>query len=242
MTGPVSQLTSPSLSKALDGSASDYFGAMAQSYDSLIRRSVPRYEEMMDRLVEYLPPDPTRILELGCGTGNLSVRLAARFPRAALSFVDASSEMIAVARSRIEGIQPAGVDFVTARFEDLDFPAGSFDLVVSSISLHHVVDKGLLYERLRGFLRTGGRCCFADQLRGEPEANHEVNWRIWLEFCARPGNCSPDEIESLLQHSAAHDHYTPLSDHLRLLSRAAFTELDCVWRNSMWGIVTATAA
>jgi tRNA (cmo5U34)-methyltransferase len=232
---------SPSLSNALDGSASDYFGAMTESYDSLIRRSVPRYEEMMDRLVEYSPPSPERILELGCGTGNLTVRLAARFPGAALSSVDASSEMIAVARSRLEAMQATKVDFINARFEDLDFPAGSFDLIVSSISLHHVVDKKLLYDRIRGFLRPNGRFCFADQIRGEPDSNHQVNWRIWLEFCARPGNCAPEEIESLLQHSAAHDHYTPLSDHFRLLSRAGFGKLDCVWRNSMWGIVTATA-
>jgi ubiquinone/menaquinone biosynthesis C-methylase UbiE len=200
---------------------------------------------MMDRLVEYLPPGPTRVLELGCGTGNLSVRLAAKLKGATLTLVDGSAEMIAVARSRLEQESPSRtrtIQFVTARFEDLDLQPRSFDLIVSSISLHHVVDKGLLYERLHKFLRRGGRFCFADQMRGEPESNHDVNWRIWLEFCALPGHCSAEEIESLLQHSSAHDHYTPLSEHFRLLARAGFGELDCVWRNSMWGIVTATAA
>ena len=230
---------------SLEGSASDYFGSMAQSYDSLIGRSVPRYDEMMDRLVDYLPPNSASVLELGCGTGNLSVRLAAKLPSAALTLVDGSAEMIAVARSRLEqasSLRTRAVQFVTARFEDLDLQPGSFDLVVSSISLHHVVDKGLLYERLHKFLRPGGRFCFADQIRGEPESNHEVNWRIWLEFCALPGHCSAQEIESLLQHSSAHDHYTPLSEHFRILARAGFGELDCAWRNSMWSIVTATAA
>jgi tRNA (cmo5U34)-methyltransferase len=245
MNGPATGMKPAAAGHAsLEGSASDYFGSMAQSYDSLIGRSVPRYDEMMDRLVDYLPPNPSRVLELGCGTGNLSVRLAAKFPGAALNLVDASAEMISVARARLDGTTasgPGGMDFITARFEDLYLQPGSFDLVVSSISLHHVVNKGLLYERLHECLRVGGRFCFADQIRGEPESNHEVNWRIWLEFCALPGHCSAEEIESLLRHSAVHDHYTPLSDHFRLLSRAGFSELDCVWRNSMWGIVTATA-
>ncbi len=230
---------------SVDGSASDYFGGMVGSYDSLIRRSVPRYDEMADRLIDYLPRDRVRVLELGCGTGNLSLRIAAKLPHTSLCLVDASSEMIALTRSRLQQARPSGFardEFITARFEDLDLPASSFDLVVSSISLHHVEDKGRLYERVRALLRTGGRFCFADQIRGEPESNHELNWQAWLAFCSEPGHCSPDEVQSLLDHAAAHDHYTTLSDHVALLSRAGFSEIDCVWRNLMWGIVTASAA
>ena len=39
----------------LPTSASGYFGSMAESYDSLIHRAVPRYDEMIARLLEYLP-------------------------------------------------------------------------------------------------------------------------------------------------------------------------------------------
>jgi tRNA (cmo5U34)-methyltransferase len=226
-------------------SATGYFGSMVESYDSLIHRAVPRYDEMIARLVDYLPTSSQRVLELGCGTGNLSLRLAESFPRAELTLVDGSEEMIAVVRSRVEevgSLSPNRIAYVESRFEDLDFPAQSFDLVVSSISLHHVEDKAGLYARLRSFLRTGGRFCFADQIRGEPESNHQLNWERWLEFCREPGNCTANEIDSLLQHAAAHDHYTTLADHSVLLANAGFTQVDCVWRNLMWGIVAATAA
>ena len=225
--------------------ASSYFGSMAESYDSLIHRAVPRYDEMIARLLEYLPRDARRVLELGSGTGNLSLRLAESLPDSALTLVDGSEEMIALVRSRLEQTSSRSSDRVqsiAARFEELDFPADSFDLVVSSISLHHVEDKARLYARIRALLSKRGRFCFADQIRGEPESNHRLNWERWLDFCREPGNCAPDEIESLLQHAAAHDHYTTLTDHFALLSRAGFTELDCVWRNWMWGIVTATAS
>jgi tRNA (cmo5U34)-methyltransferase len=226
-------------------SATGYFGSMVESYDSLIHRAVPRYDEMIARLDDYLPTTSQRVLELGCGTGNLSLRLAESFPRAELTLVDGSEEMIAVVRSRVEevgSLSPNRIAYVESRFEDLDFPAQSFDLVVSSISLHHVEDKAGLYVRVRSFLRTGGRFCFADQIRGEPESNHQLNWERWLEFCREPGNCTANEIDSLLQHAAAHDHYTTLADHSVLLANAGFTQVDCVWRNLMWGIVAATAA
>jgi tRNA (cmo5U34)-methyltransferase len=226
----------------LPASATGYFGSMAESYDSLIRRAVPRYDEMTSRLLDYLPRDPRKVLELGCGTGNLSLLLAQKYPAAFLTLVDGSPEMVALTRSRLgdAGLPPINEpEFVAARFEDLALPDASFDLVVSSISLHHVVDKGSLYRRIRSHLRSGGRFCFADQIRGEPESNHRLNWDRWLEFCREPGHCTQEEIESLLEHAAAHDHYVPLSEHVTLLSSAGFVDVDCVWRNLMWGIVTA---
>jgi tRNA (cmo5U34)-methyltransferase len=229
----------------LPPSAWGYFASMIESYDSLIRRAVPGYEEMVARLLEYLPPDARSLVELGCGTGNLSLELLAKFPRAALTFVDASPEMIALTRSRIDqAITPTTppVGFLVQRFEELELPEGPVDVVVSSISLHHVQDKARLYLRVASFLKRGGRFCFADQMRGEPESNHRLNWDRWLDFCRERGHCSPEEIESLVEHAAAHDHYTTVTDHIALLSKAGFSEIDCVWRNGMWGIVTATAS
>lgn len=224
--------------------ASEYFGAMVESYDSLIRRAVPRYAEMTARLVEYLPLAAPHVLELGCGTGNLSLALAARYPSSRFTFVDASPEMVDLTRRRIEPDFPGVAErsaFVIARFEELGPEPGSQDLITSSISLHHVREKGELYRRLHAALRPGGRFCFADQMAGASEENHRLSWERWLAFCREPGNCSEEEIQSLLTHAEAHDHYTPVPEHLALLQQAGFTSVDCVWRNWMWGIITATA-
>jgi tRNA (cmo5U34)-methyltransferase len=224
--------------------ASTYFGSMAEGYDSLIRRCVPRYEEMTERLAEYLPPDAGRVLELGCGTGNLSLRLAARYPGAAITVVDASPEMVELTRGRIAEAHPevaARGRFVVSRFEDLEIAPESMDLVTSAISLHHVVDKGALFGAVRRMLAPGGTLRFADQMWGATEANAALNWQRWLDFCRLPGNCTEEEIESLVAHARDHDHYEPVAAHLRMLEDAGFTSVDCVWRNWMWGIVTAEA-
>jgi tRNA (cmo5U34)-methyltransferase len=221
---------------------SRYFGEMVQSYDSLISRAVPRYREMTESLLDYLPASPESILELGCGTDNLSLRLVQKFPAATLTVVDAAPEMIEVTRARLIELNPGvaqKTEFMLSRFEDLQIEENSFDLIASCISLHHVRDKQPLYFEIYRLLKSGGTFRFADQIRGGSGWNHEKNWQRWLEFCRRPGNCTEEEIQSLLDHAAAHDFYTPLAEHFRFLSTAGFISIDCVWRNLIWGIVTA---
>ncbi|HEU0012630.1 MAG TPA: methyltransferase [Longimicrobium sp.] len=222
--------------------AADYFGSMAESYDSLVRRAIPRYDEMITRLVEYLPSRAERILELGCGTGNLTLGLCRRYPGAELVFVDASPEMVAFTRRRLSG-QDGGfaeraVPWV-ARFEELDHRAGRFDLVVSSISMHHVREKQGLYRAVFALLEPGGTFRWSDQLAGATDEIHQRTWEGWLAFCRQPGNCTEQEIASLLEHARAHDHYEPLEEHFRMLGAAGFAPVDCTWRNSMWAVVTA---
>jgi len=224
--------------------ASGYFGSMAEDYDSLIRRAVPRYEEMVERLVDYLPSEPGDVLELGCGTGALTLELATAFPACRLTVVDASVEMVELTRARLSEHAPPVAEratFLTSFFEDLSVPVASMDLVTSGISLHHVVDKSSLYRRIHGWLRPGGTFRFSDQMYGGTEANHQTNWTRWLEFCREPGNCSEEELEGLVAHAREHDHYVPVREHLLLLEAAGFEHVDCVWRNNMWGIVTGEA-
>lgn len=223
--------------------AGEWFAGMVSEYDSLIRRAVPRYEEMTGELVACLPSSATRVLELGCGTGNFSLALAARYPSAALTTVDAALEMTDVTRDRITRAHPhvaSRARFITARFEELSFDDARYDLITSCISLHHVSDKEALFSVLRQALTPGGRLCFADQMRADPEEMNRRNWNAWLAFCQQPGNCTEEEVERLVEHAAAHDHYETVAQHLGMLERAGFTELDCLWRSGMWAIVTAT--
>jgi len=223
----------------MDSSASDYFGSLTDEYDSLIRRAVPRYDEMISRLVAYLPPEAESVLELGCGTGNLSVALAAAIRTARFTLVDGSEEMLETTRRRLPADRIAAC--LPSRFEDLDLKPGVFDLITSCISLHHVADKARLFRVLYRGLRSGGFLIFGDQMAGQTEANDRTNQEQMIEFWREPGHCTGDEIQSLFEHADAHDYHTPVLEQMRLIEDAGFRDVDCVWRNWMWGIITAKA-
>lgn len=224
--------------------ASDYFGRMVESYDDLIGRSVPCYGEMNDRLIEYLPAVPAAILELGCGTGNLSLRLAARFPDAHITLVDAAPEMIDITRQRLASKYPRATrfEYITATFESLDPAPTRFDLVTSCMSLHHVADKGPVYGRLRRALKPGGTFRIADHLAGATPWNDQRQWDRWIDQCHKPGHCTDAELNSFLAHRDAHDHNSTLAEQFTLLTAAGFAGVDCVWRDGIWAVLTADVA
>jgi ubiquinone/menaquinone biosynthesis C-methylase UbiE len=100
---------------------------------------------------------PTRILDIGCGTGRLLRRLQARWPLAVLFGVDLAEGMVAQARRQL----PAAT-IHQAPAEHLPLSDGSVDLVTSTVSFHHWSDQaGGVAEALR-VLRPGGLFILAD--------------------------------------------------------------------------------
>ena len=73
-------------------STEEFYDELASSYNDIIYRCAPRYEEMQMTMVDYVPRDlqPLRILDLGCGTGNLTRRVLETFQEAEVVALDLS--------------------------------------------------------------------------------------------------------------------------------------------------------
>jgi SAM-dependent methyltransferase len=101
-----------------------------------------------------------RVLDLGCGAGELTLWLAAR--GALVTALDLSPGMVAIARERTERFRPAAdAHFVVAAVEHSGLDAESFDLVIGKWILHHAEVAGAAME-IRRLLRSGGRGLFAE--------------------------------------------------------------------------------
>lgn len=100
------------------------------------------------------------VLDYGCGTGLLT--LALRPHVRSVTGVDTSAGMLAVLDRKV---RDGGLTGVTTRRLEADSGyafAGDYDLIVSSMTLHHVADVDALLGRLHGHLRPGGYVALAD--------------------------------------------------------------------------------
>ena len=102
-------------------------------------------------LVAAIPGAPTgRMCDLGCGPGNSTEVLAARFPDAAIEGVDSSPEMVAAARLRLPGVRFTAADILA-----WDDP-GPFGVLLANAVLQWLPDHATLLPRLAGRLAPGG--------------------------------------------------------------------------------------
>jgi len=137
-------------------------------------------------LLALLPAiDGRRVLDLGCGAGQLAHYLATS-AAAEVVGVDVSERMLALARA---GWAHPRVTYQRSAIEAVAFPPARFDLVVSSLVLHYVDDYAGLIRRCAGWLAPGGilvysteHPIFTARLPGEgwvlDEAGRRTRWGL----------------------------------------------------------------
>jgi len=121
--------------------------------------SFRRDKAVRKKLIELAAPAPgEKVLDVGCGTGTLAIAIKPEVGTGEVHGIDASPEMIQVAKEK-SAKDGSDIDFRVALIEVIPFPDASFDLVTSSLMLHHLPDdlkmKGFL--EIRRVLKPGGR-------------------------------------------------------------------------------------
>ena len=169
----------------------------AATYDLLISLvTIGReraFRETMLRLAHLEPGES--VLDVGCGTGSLAIAAKRQVgPRGTVCGLDASVKMVTRAEKKA---RKAGVDvvFKNAFAQSLPYRDAQFDVVLTTIMLHHLTKKGRgeLVGEIRRVLKPGGRVLAIDFGRTARERKSFLD-----HFHHRHGQVEFDEIISLL--------------------------------------------
>lgn len=134
----------------------------AGMYDALVASALEGfYARVAEETVSAFPQG--RVLEVGSGPGHLAVRLARDAPDLEIIGVDISEAMVGRASRRArEASLSGGVRFVAGDVGALPFAEGEFDLVVSTLSLHHWPDPPRGLAEIYRVLEPGGEARIYD--------------------------------------------------------------------------------
>lgn len=148
----------------------------ASSYDTLVKvltfnRDRPFREKTI--ALATIQQGQT-VLDVGCGTGELTLRAKASAGQAGKVYgIDPAQEMITVAQRKVAR-KNIDVKFQVGVIEALDFPDQTFDVVLSSLMMHHLPDD-LKRDGLREIyrvLKPGGHMLIVDMKRREQSLHH----------------------------------------------------------------------
>lgn len=136
----------------------DMFSAIAPRYDFLNRLLSLGIDQGWRRTLARMAilQEPDAILDVACGTGDISLALRQKAPRARIVGLDFSQAMLDLAKVKIERAQ-AEIELVAASAEELPFPDADFDLLTIAFGIRNVVDKKKALTEFYRVLRPKGR-------------------------------------------------------------------------------------
>jgi SAM-dependent methyltransferase len=155
-----------------------FFAAEAGRWDAIRR-------DLFGEAIEVLPLlamlDPTMVVgDLGCGSGQVSARLAPFVGR--VIGVDASGEMIEAASGRVSDL--GNVSIRQGQLEELPIETEELDLGLLILVLHYVEDPPRVLAEARRVLRPGGRLLIVDMVPHDRSEYLETMGHVWQGFAA----------------------------------------------------------
>lgn len=108
--------------------------------------------------LQKLLPDFTgkRVLDLGCGYGWHCI-YAMENGAASVIGIDISHKMLEIAKEKTHFPQ---IKYKCCAIEDVDYPADSFDIILSSLAFHYIADYETLINKIHRMLKTGGNLIY----------------------------------------------------------------------------------
>jgi len=154
-----------------------FFAGTGSTYDFMVNVATLGIDRLWKRrIVSLIPPNPSRILDLACGTGILTLDLAKRFPHCQVVGVELRDEYLTLAREKVSRLGLANVEFVLSSAEEYDLQA-PFDAVVSSY-LAKYADLPRLTGNARRMLKDDGLFLMHDFTY--PPSSLVWLWRIYF--------------------------------------------------------------
>ena len=189
----------------------DHVGAYRERADEF-----PHRLEGEGVLLDHLPPDAGRVLDLGTGDGRLLAKVLAERPDATGVGVDFSAAMLAAAHERFAGEER--VELVEHDLaEPLPASLGRFDAVVSSFAIHHLEDarKRVLYSEVLELLEPGGLFANFEHVASPTARLHAA----FFEAIGEP-----------LENEDPSDRTVAVETQLGWLREIGFEDVDCHWK------------
>jgi len=215
--------------------------ADTDSYDRRLKRFVPYYEEMLNSVLRCIYPSQNqlRVLELGCGTGNLSKKLLEKNSDCWLTAIDLQEEMVMTCSKNL-GRYSRQTEVICA--DMIGFQSvGYFNYVISNLALHYPdTDQKKISVCRNAFmsLKPGGIFSFSIMIRDEPKEKADYTFKKWERDVLCNG-VSQEEFDEWQRTCHKSDYPIPASLWLKWLKEIGFLHSRLIWQKTIFGTICA---
>lgn len=161
-----------------------FFNEIAGDYDNWYKTKIGSFADKVETRLAFdlfVPVQGMRVLDVGCGTGNFSIKLAQKGCK--VTGIDISEKMLHIARKKAK-MAGLNIEFKKVDVYDLDFIDESFDAVFSMAAFEFIKEPKKAFDEMYRVLKTGGQLLIGT-------INKDSSWgRLYMEQAQK----DPDSI------------------------------------------------
>jgi tRNA (cmo5U34)-methyltransferase len=175
------------------------------------------------------------VLDLGCGAGNLTLRVMQTVGPIHAHLLDLSGPMLERAESRVRAAGALSVQRHQQDFRSANFPADSFDCILAGAVLHHLREEDDWlggFKQLSAWIKPGGRLYVADMVCFQDAAVDSIMVQRFAEYLESLGG--PEYREKVFAYIEKEDSPRSLPFQIELLKRVGFRDWEVLHRNSVF--------
>ncbi|UCH51443.1 MAG: class I SAM-dependent methyltransferase [Chloroflexota bacterium] len=226
---------------------------VAHQYMKIVDVAIPYRKEILSiiaGLATAFVTERPKVLDLGCGYGDVTAEVLKMKPEASVCLVDFSDEMIRLSSERFKdnlGIRLVKHDLNTG-ITDTAIGKG-FDVVVSCFALHHIefTNRVKLYSEIREALNEDGLFINGDRFKEDSPVIDEWVFNDWISYrvqqirkkLGKETTLAEEKQTQNVSDKKLGDKPGTIWDMQRDLKKAGFRHVDCLWKYQTLAIIAA---
>jgi len=178
-------------------------------------------------------PEAENLLDIGCGAGNLTLKILEQFPQLNSDLLDLSKPMLIRAKDRVSWATTGKVNTLQADIREAKLEEGKYDIVVAAAVLHHLreeEDWENVFAKIFKLLAPGGSFWISDLVIHDAPEVQQMMWNWYGSYLEKLKGA--EYRKDVFAYIAKEDSPRSLLYQLNLLEKVGFTGLEILHKNS----------
>ena len=193
----------------------------------------PLAMELITQAAHRITPNAQKVLDIGCGAGNNTLKFLEYLPSFDCDLIDLSLPMLEKAKERISAVNTGEVRILQGDFREIDLAGNEYDVIFAAAVLHHLRDDQdweKVFEKIYRITAPGGSIWITDLISHETEAVHSLMWERYGEYLRSFGG--EEYKEKVFGYIEKEDSPRPVTYQLDLLRKVGFEYVELLHKNS----------
>jgi tRNA (cmo5U34)-methyltransferase len=189
--------------------------------------------ELITEAAKRIVPKAERLLDIGCGAGNYTLKMLSKIPNLHCTLIDLSKPMVDKAAERVKPKTANSIKAIQGDIREVPLKENQFDIILAGAVLHHLredADWESTFTKLFQVLKPGGCLMIADLITQDSEVLNAFIWERYGEYLESIGG--KEYRTKVLDYVAKEDSPRSLNYQLDLMKKVGFSTVEILHKNS----------